>query len=62
MVPAFASRGLVHMYDAWRLWRRMREIVGSKNTIGRRAAVLKKPHKATFNLLNLFNMLYRFVA
>ena len=29
----------------------MRELVGGKNTIGRTAAVLKKPHKATFNLL-----------
>jgi len=28
----------------------MRELVGGKNTIGRTAAVLKKPHKATFNL------------
>ena len=26
----------------------MRELVGGKNTIGRTAAVLKKPHKATF--------------
>jgi len=29
----------------------MRELVGGKNTIGRTAAVLIKPHKATFNLL-----------
>ena len=28
----------------------MREFVGGKNTVGRMAAVLKKPHKATFNL------------
>ena len=28
----------------------MRELVGGKNTIGRTAAVLKKPHKAIFNL------------
>ena len=28
----------------------MRELVGGKNTIGQTAAVLKKPHKATFNL------------
>ena len=28
----------------------MRELVGGKNTIDRTAAVLKKPHKATFNL------------
>jgi len=28
----------------------MRELVGGKNTIGRTTAVLKKPHKATFNL------------
>ena len=28
----------------------MRELVGGKNTIGRTAIVLKKPHKATFNL------------
>jgi len=28
----------------------MRELVGGKNTIGWTAAVLKKPHKATFNL------------
>ena len=26
----------------------MRELVGGKNTRGRTAAVLKKPHKATF--------------
>jgi len=26
----------------------MRELVGGKNTVGRMAAVLKKPHKATF--------------
>ena len=26
----------------------MRELVGDKNTVGRTAAVLKKPHKATF--------------
>jgi len=26
----------------------MRELVGGKNTIGRTAAVLKKPHKTTF--------------
>ena len=26
----------------------MQELVGGKNTIGRTAAVLKKPHKATF--------------
>ena len=26
----------------------MRELVGGKNTIGRTAAVLKKPHKAKF--------------
>ena len=31
----------------------MRELVGGKNTIGRTAAVLKKPHKATFNLYAL---------
>ena len=32
----------------------MREIVECKNTIGRTAAVLKKPYKATFNFfLNL---------
>ena len=29
----------------------MRELVEGKNTIGRTAAVLKKPYKATFNLL-----------
>jgi len=28
----------------------MGELVGGKNTIGRTAAVLKKHHKATFNL------------
>ena len=28
----------------------MRELVGSKNTIGRTAAVFKKPHKAIFKL------------
>jgi len=28
----------------------MRELVGGKNTIGRTATVLKKPHKATFYL------------
>ena len=28
----------------------MRELVGGKNTIDRTVAVLKKPHKATFNL------------
>ena len=28
----------------------MRELAGGKNTIGQMAAVLKKPHKATFNL------------
>jgi len=28
----------------------MRELVEGKNTIGRTAAVLKKPYKATFNL------------
>ena len=28
----------------------MRELVGGKNTIGRTAAMLKKLHKATFNL------------
>ena len=27
----------------------MRELVGGKNKIGRKAAVLKRPHKATFN-------------
>ena len=26
----------------------MQELVGGKNTIGQMAAVLKKPHKATF--------------
>ena len=31
----------------------MRELVGCKNTIGRTAAVLKKPHKANFNLFFL---------
>ena len=31
----------------------MRELDGGKNTIGRMAAVLKKPHKATFNIFNL---------
>ena len=30
----------------------MRELVGGKNTIGQTAAVLKKPHKATFNLFS----------
>ena len=28
----------------------MQELVGGKNTIGRTAAMLKKLHKATFNL------------
>ena len=32
----------------------MRELVGGKNTVGRTAAVLKKPQKGTFNLF--FNM------
>jgi len=40
IVPAFAGRGLAHLYDAWRLWRRMRELVEGKNTIGQTAAVL----------------------
>ena len=31
----------------------MRELAEGKNTIGRTAAVLKKPYKATFNLFNL---------
>ena len=31
----------------------MRELVEGKNTIGRTAAVLKKTHKVTFNLLTL---------
>jgi len=30
----------------------MRELVEGKNTIGRMAAVLKKPYKANFNLFN----------
>ena len=34
----------------------MRELVGGKNTIGRTAAVLKKPHKATFT----FTFFYMF--
>jgi len=42
IVPAFAGRGLAHLYDAWRLWRWMWELVGSKNTIGQMATVLKK--------------------
>ena len=50
IVPAFAGRGLAHLCDAWRLWIWMRELVGGKNTIGRTAALLKKPHKALFNL------------
>jgi len=53
IVPTFAGRGLAHLYDAWRLWRWMRELVGGKSTIGRTAAVLKKPHKATFMGLNV---------
>ena len=32
----------------------MRELVGSKNTIGRTTAVLKKPHKATFTFTFTF--------
>ena len=40
------------MYDAWRLWRWIRELVGGKNTLGWTAVVMKKPHKSTFNLLN----------
>ena len=32
----------------------MRELVGGKNTIGPTAAVLKKPHKATYNHLTTF--------
>jgi len=47
IVPAFAGRGLAHLYDAWRLWRRMGELVGGKNTISRTAVVLKSPHKAS---------------
>ena len=31
----------------------MRELVEGKNTIGRPAAVLKKPYEATFNLFKL---------
>ena len=37
----------------------MRELVGGKNTIGRTAAVLKKPHKVTFNLFFTAVSLYR---
>ena len=33
----------------------MRELVGGKNTIGRMAAELKKPHKATFTFTFKFN-------
>jgi len=32
----------------------MRELVVGKNTIGRTAAVLKKPHKATFTFTFTF--------
>ena len=32
----------------------MRELVGGKNTIGRTAAVLKKPYEATFNLIYIY--------
>ena len=36
----------------------MRELVRGKNTIGRTAAVLKKPHKATFlTLRSPFNVM-----
>jgi len=34
----------------------MRELVEGKNTIGRTAAVLKKPYKATFNLFFLLSI------
>ena len=33
----------------------MQELVGGKNTIGRKAAVFKKPHKATFDLNSAFS-------
>jgi hypothetical protein len=34
IVPAFADRGLAHLYDVWRLWRWMRELLArGKNTI-----------------------------
>ena len=35
----------------------MQELVEGKNTIGRPAAVLKKPYEATFNLFFLITML-----
>ena len=34
----------------------MRELVEGKNTIGRTAAVLKKPYKVTFNLLTFLRL------
>ena len=62
IVPAFSGRGLAHLYDAWHLWRWMRELVEGKNTVGRTAAVLKKPYKATFNLFNLYVCMYVYVC
>ena len=40
----------------------MRELVGGKNTIGRTAAVLKKPHKATFNLLTFYQFTFKVLS
>ena len=50
IVPVLAGRGLANLYDAWCLWKLMRELVEGRNTIGRSAAVLKNPYKATFVL------------
>ena len=36
----------------------MQELVGGKNTIGRTAAVLKKPHKATFTFTFTFFVVF----
>jgi len=38
----------------------MRELVEGKNTIGRKAAVLKKPFKATFNIFYLTDLIKYF--
>jgi hypothetical protein len=58
IVPTFAGRGLAHLYDAWRLWRWMRELVTGTNTIGQEVIdpggrSVEKPREVTltFNLI-----------
>ena len=49
IVHSFASRGLSRLCGAWRLWRRMKELVWGKSTISLRLQCWKSPTKRSLN-------------